>query len=66
MIQMIINGKKKSVDASTLSELVKELGLTSDSLVIELNRKIVKQEKWIATELQKDDVVELLSFVGGG
>jgi len=47
-------------------ELVVELGLKSDSLVVEHNRWIIRQEAWAATALREGDEIGLLSFVGGG
>jgi sulfur carrier protein len=40
--------------------------LDAGALVIELNRQIIKQDFWPTTELQEDDRLEMLSFVGGG
>lgn len=65
-MQVRINGQVEETAAGDLDELVKELGLKSDNLVIEFNNQIIKQESWLTTLLQQDDVIELLSFVGGG
>lgn len=65
-MQIRINGQDQAVDAGTLDELVRELNLSSGSLVIEHNQKIIKQEQWASTSINDNDVIELLSFVGGG
>lgn len=65
-MQIRVNGQVEKPEAKNLGELVKELGLTSDNLVIEYNNQIIKQENWLTTQLQQDDTIELLSFVGGG
>lgn len=65
-MQFSINGKIETSNASTIDELVKELGLDSNSLVVEHNDQIIRQEQWPATKLQEGDGVELLNFVGGG
>lgn len=61
-----INGKDEDIKATNLAELVSELDLPDESLVVEHNRQIVRQEQWTTTALADDDVIELLSFVGGG
>jgi sulfur carrier protein len=65
-MQVTLNGKCESIQSGSLSDLVKAKGLNSDALVIELNHKIIKREHWEQIQLQDNDNVELLSFVGGG
>lgn len=65
-MQFSINGKIETSNARTIDELVKELGLDSNSLVVEHNDQIIRQELWPATKLQEGDGLELLNFVGGG
>jgi thiamine biosynthesis protein ThiS len=66
IMQFSINGKIETSNARTIDELVKELGLDSNSLVVEHNDQIIRQEQWPATKLQEGDGLELLNFVGGG
>ena len=61
-----INGQIKSVSATTIEELITELGLQKESLVVEQNNQIIKQEHYTITQLRPSDVLELLNFVGGG
>lgn len=61
-----INGTEENVSAANLAELVDELELPKQSLVVEHNETIVRQEQWAQTPLRENDVLELLSFVGGG
>jgi thiamine biosynthesis protein ThiS len=65
-MRVTINGKRESIQACSLSDLVKAKGLNSGALVIELNHKIINREHWEQIRLQDNDNVELLSFVGGG
>ncbi len=68
-MRLQINGKEmEEMDcgASTLAELVAELGLPPDSLIVEHNASIIRQQRWENTALQQDDTIELLNFVGGG
>lgn len=62
-----INGVETSLtDGITLSQLVEEKGLNVNAVVIELNREILKRESFTDTTLKDKDIVEVLSFVGGG
>ena len=35
-------------------------------MLIELNKEIINKEKYSKINLQEDDVIEVISFVGGG
>lgn len=61
-----INGTEENVSTDSLADLIDELGLNKQSLVVEHNERIVRQEQWEQTSLKENDVLELLSFVGGG
>ncbi len=61
-----INGREKELSASTVAELVEQLGLKGDRVAIELNRDIVPRAKWRETPLHEGDKVEMVHFVGGG
>lgn len=65
-MQIHINGKTEHVDTKTLAELITKLGLSPQSLVVEHNKEIIRQDQWAATTLAEDDRLELLHFVGGG
>ena len=51
---------------STIAELLASKGLAPDSLVVELNLRIIRQEQWPEIRLKENDRLELLNFVGGG
>ena len=65
-MRLIINGNEEDCAVPNLDALVASKGLRRESLVIELNGAIIKQEHWQATGLADGDRVELLNFVGGG
>ncbi len=65
-MRVTINGKVETIEPCTLETLVTSKGLNRDALVIEHNRNIIKRENWKQVQLQEDDTLELLSFVGGG
>ncbi len=65
-MKLQVNGKEKESSAATLGQLIDELELPIESLVVEHNAKIVKQQEWDRTPLRESDTIELLNFVGGG
>jgi len=65
-MRVIINGEKKNVYHSKLSEMVGELKINPDIIVIELNQRIIKKTEWNMALLKEDDRIEIISFVGGG
>lgn len=64
---MKINGKDMELkDAKTLAELLDELQINKDKVVVELDGEIVTKESFSATVLKNSNVMEVISFVGGG
>lgn len=62
-----INGKAEAAGpASNLEELVRARMLSPDKIVVEHNMRIVSKEDWLRTPLEDGDVLEIISFVGGG
>jgi len=64
---MIINGKFHSFENNiTISDLLKNLNISSDLVVVEVNLNIVCKENFSDTVLNDSDRIEIISFVGGG
>lgn len=62
-----INGCEQEIDgAKTLEELAAIKKLIKNNIVMELNREIIPKEQWLKTVLKKGDLLEIVSFVGGG
>jgi len=61
------NGEQKAVDNDiSLNDLVLSLELNPQSLVAEVNGKIIEQPQFSDKKLQDGDRIELIRFVGGG
>lgn len=62
-----INGKPQTVDKKiNLLELIKNMGLCCDRVVTEHNSRIVPMEEREGVILEENDILEIVSFVGGG
>ncbi len=63
----MVNGERRPVPAgATLVDLVVSLGLEPERVAVELDREIVKRDRWAATSVVAGAVVEIVQFVGGG
>jgi thiamine biosynthesis protein ThiS len=66
-LQIIVNGDERRVPGpATLLDLLAHLGLDPRTVVVELNREIVRRPRLGETSLGEGDSVELVHFVGGG
>jgi sulfur carrier protein len=66
-MRLNINGETKdNIGASTLKELLEELGIISGRVAVEVNAAIVKRAEYDTFRLKDGDVLEIVNFVGGG
>ena len=66
-IEIEVNGATRSVAGGlSLEGLLRELDLDGRTVVVELNRQIVRRTELADTRLEAGDRVELVHFVGGG
>lgn len=64
---MILNGKKVTYEAGiTVQELLNKIELSSDKVVIEVDKDIVSKDEYPKKKLNGDSKVEIVRFVGGG
>ena len=62
-----INGKPESlVPGMSIETLLSARSLNPACVVVEVNRDIVKKERFDSVVLKDGDSVEILRFVGGG
>jgi thiamine biosynthesis protein ThiS len=61
-----VNGEAREVgEGMTVRALLTDSKLTPEKVAIELNRRLLRTEKY-DTPLQAGDEVEIVTFVGGG
>lgn len=61
-----INGKTEAVAGFTIAEIVEKSGYNKARVAVELNGNIVPKAKYAETVAGENDVIEIVSFVGGG
>jgi sulfur carrier protein len=65
-MQITVNGDSRDIpEGETVRTLVARYNLTVEKVAIELNRRLLRSEKY-DTPLQNGDQVEIVTFVGGG
>jgi thiamine biosynthesis protein ThiS len=66
-MRILLNGKPRTCsEATTITDLLREAGLPSLSVVVELNRAILQPDSYATILLADNDQVEIIRFVGGG
>lgn len=66
-MNITVNGKPIICnDQSTITDLLLQLQLSSDTVIIEKNKELIPTKDFSSTILEEKDILELLHFVGGG
>lgn len=66
-MKVTVNGREEEAAAgTTVGALIKARGLNGACIVVEYNHAILKQDEWETVVLKPNDMLEIVSFVGGG
>jgi thiamine biosynthesis protein ThiS len=66
-MKLAVNGQEREFpDGLSLSAFLEQLGMKPDRVAVELNRDIVRRDRWSETTLKNGDRLEIVHFVGGG
>ncbi len=67
MIPITLNGEQRNVeDGLCLDQLLERLGLPSARIAVERNRRVVPRAGFSTEPIEPGDVLEVVTFVGGG
>ncbi|HZK67014.1 MAG TPA: sulfur carrier protein ThiS [Chloroflexota bacterium] len=66
--QIRLNGRSEQLsdDVRTVHQLLAVKGVNPARVAVELNRRILPRNQFESTSLSAGDVVEVVTFVGGG
>ena len=65
-MKLTVNGQPRDVpDGTTVRQLVQQFNLVPEKVAIELNRRLLRSDKY-DQPLREGDEVEIVTFVGGG
>lgn len=66
-MRAVVNGEQREVpDGLTVADLLQHLGVRGDRVAVERNGAVVKRARHADERLTDGDVLEIVSFVGGG
>lgn len=66
-MKLIVNGKEEEIpEAITIDVFVEHFGFDVKKIAVEVNKEIVIKSMYSEVYLDDGDVVEVLTFVGGG
>tara|TARA_Y100000996_G_scaffold375163_1_gene325778 strand:+ start:1021 stop:1224 length:204 start_codon:yes stop_codon:yes gene_type:complete len=67
MAKIQINGRKIALKQNFyIIDVLKKYKLSGKKVAIELNGKILPQNKYNSKKLKNNDIVEIVQFIGGG
>ena len=62
-----INGENKFIPQNiSIVELLEIFKINKERVVIELNKEIIKKDRYNSTSIKENDELEIVTFVGGG
>ena len=62
-----VNGEDKFIPQNiSILKLLETFKINKDRVVIELNKNILKKDRFDSTFLSENDQLEIVTFVGGG
>jgi thiazole synthase len=61
-----VNGETRDVTSGSIADLLRSLEIDPRTVVVELNREIVRRPALESTYIKEGDEIELVHFVGGG
>ena len=65
-ITIRLNGERRNVSPGSVVDLLRSLDIDSRTVVVEVNRAIVRRPDQDAVSIKEGDEIELVHFVGGG
>lgn len=61
-----INGCEQAATGKSVADVIDEMNIDIRTIAVELNEEIVSKADYDKTTLKDGDVLEVVSFVGGG
>lgn len=61
-----INGCEQAATGKSVADVIDEMNIDIRTIAVELNEEIVSKADYDSTTLKDGDVLEVVSFVGGG
>ena len=66
-MKIIVNGKDEVVEkGATIACLIASKGMSPDTVIVEYNLDLIREESWYDIVLTENDRLEILRILGGG
>jgi len=66
-MQIKVNGDDKELaDGATVRQLLDTLGMQGKPVAVEINKHLIPRKQHESTAINTGDVIEIVTFVGGG
>ena len=66
-MNIYLNGKSEVFpESAVLMNIIKSKKLSPDTIIVEINGKILKKNEYRLIPIRENDKIEILRFVGGG
>lgn len=66
-MHILLNGEARDVVSGTsVQQLLEAMGVDARVVAVELNRTVVKRDRYPSTVIPENAEVEVVAFVGGG
>ncbi|MBF0121983.1 MAG: sulfur carrier protein ThiS [Candidatus Omnitrophica bacterium] len=66
-MNITLNGQPRTIPGRMfLRDLVTQFSKTPEVVIAEVNGAIIPKEDWASTQMNPEDRIELVAFVGGG
>ena len=66
MVLVYINGCEQAANGKSVVDIINEMNIDIRTIAVELNEAIVSKADYDKTIVKDGDVLEVVSFVGGG
>jgi sulfur carrier protein len=67
MIEIQLNGQIYKFETSlSIEQLLNKLSINKKKVAVELNKSVVPKQKYSSIKIANQDVVEIVTFIGGG
>ncbi|KFX72176.1 MAG: hypothetical protein FF85_01995 [alpha proteobacterium QL1] len=67
MIEIQLNGQIHKLETSlSIEQLLNKLLIDKKKVAVELNKSVVPKQKYSSIKITNEDVVEIVTFIGGG
>ena len=67
MIEIQLNGQIHKLETNlSIEQLLNKLSINKKKVAVELNKSVVPKQKYSSIKIANQDVVEIVTFIGGG